>query len=253
MQPPDSRFDIASEADLLQLFDAPKEVSLVKELDRIDANYAAWIAASPFFVLCTAGSTGLDASPRGDAAGFVQVQDSKTLVIPDRRGNNRIDSLRNLMTDSRVALLFLIPGLGETLRVNGGAGECECRPRHALSVPGTGTRTQTRPRGDRRRRLLSVLAHRGAEQPLERRTAHSARQFADTWQGPQRRDRGQDRWRRLRSGAARPHQVDTVLKYFGGRETRRIETRSSGRNQKQHLPSSAGALRSTGLSRSGTR
>lgn len=121
MQPPDSRFDIATEAELLRLFDAPREVSIVKELDRIDANYAAWIAASPFFVLCTAGNTGLDASPRGDAAGFVEVLDSKTLVVPDRRGNNRIDSLRNLMIDPRVALLFLIPGLGETLRVNGRA------------------------------------------------------------------------------------------------------------------------------------
>jgi hypothetical protein len=121
MQSPDSRFDIGSESDLVRLFEAPKEVSLVKEFDHVDANYAAWIAASPFFVLCTAGDTGLDASPRGDAAGFVEVMDSKTLLIPDRRGNNRIDSLRNLMVDPRVALLFLIPGLGETLRVNGRA------------------------------------------------------------------------------------------------------------------------------------
>ena len=121
MQPPDARFDIASEADLLRLFDAPREVSIVKELDRIDANYAAWIAASPFLVLCTAGRTGLDASPRGDPAGFVEVLDSKTLVIPDRRGNNRIDSFRNLMVDPRVALLFFIPGVAETLRVNGRA------------------------------------------------------------------------------------------------------------------------------------
>jgi PPOX class probable FMN-dependent enzyme len=121
MQSPDPRFDIDSESALVRLFEAPKEVSLVKELDRIDANYAAWIAASPFFVLCTAGEDGLDASPRGDASGFVEVMDSKTLLIPDRRGNNRIDSLRNLMVDPRVALLFLIPGLGETLRVNGRA------------------------------------------------------------------------------------------------------------------------------------
>jgi uncharacterized protein len=121
MQTPDPRFDIGSESALVRLFEAPKEASLVKEFDHIDANYAAWIAASPFFVLCTAGDTGLDASPRGDAAGFVEVVDSKTLLIPDRRGNNRIDSLRNLMVDPRVALLFLVPGLGETLRVNGRA------------------------------------------------------------------------------------------------------------------------------------
>ena len=121
MQSPDPRFDICSESALVRLFDAPKEVSLVKEFDHVDANYAAWIAASPFLVLCTAGDTGLDASPRGDAAGFVEVMDPKTLLIPDRRGNNRMDSLRNLMVDPRVALLFLIPGLGETLRVNGRA------------------------------------------------------------------------------------------------------------------------------------
>ncbi len=121
MQAPDPSFDIRSESALVGLFDAPKEASLAKEFDHVDANYAAWIAASPFFVLCTAGEAGLDASPRGDAAGFVEVMDSKTLLIPDRRGNNRIDSLRNLMVDPRVALLFLIPGLGETLRVNGRA------------------------------------------------------------------------------------------------------------------------------------
>ena len=121
MEGPDPSFDIRSESALVDLFDAPKEVSLAKEFDHVDANYAAWIAASPFFVLCTAGESGLDASPRGDAAGFVEVMDSKTLLIPDRRGNNRIDSLRNLMVDPRVALLFLIPGLGETLRVNGRA------------------------------------------------------------------------------------------------------------------------------------
>jgi uncharacterized protein len=69
--------------------------------------------------MCTAGPDGLDASPRGDAPGFVEVADPKTLLIPDRRGNNRLDSLRNLVADPRIALLFLIPGLGETLRVNG--------------------------------------------------------------------------------------------------------------------------------------
>jgi uncharacterized protein len=72
-------------------------------------------------VLATSGPEGLDASPRGDPAGFVHVLDDKTLLIPDRRGNNRIDSLRNIIRDDRVALLFLIPGIGETLRVNGRA------------------------------------------------------------------------------------------------------------------------------------
>ncbi len=83
--------------------------------------YRRWIEASPFAVLATSGPHGLDASPRGDPAGFVVVEDDKTLLFPERRGNNRIDSLRNILADPRVALLFLIPGVGETLRVNGRA------------------------------------------------------------------------------------------------------------------------------------
>lgn len=95
--------------------------SILKELDHIDANYAAMIAASPFCVLATNGLGGLDCSPRGDAPGFVRVADQNTLMLPDRRGNNRLDSLKNIIADPRVGLLFLIPGIGETLRVNGRA------------------------------------------------------------------------------------------------------------------------------------
>jgi PPOX class probable FMN-dependent enzyme len=96
--------------------------AIAKEIDYIHPHYRAMIEASPFMVLATCGPEGLDASPRGDPAGsFVQVLDDKTLLIPDRRGNNRVDSLRNIVRDPRVALLFLIPGVGETLRVNGRA------------------------------------------------------------------------------------------------------------------------------------
>jgi uncharacterized protein len=119
MRQPDPRHDLTSLGELERLFEPVKAVSILKELDHIDANYAAWIAAAPFFALATLGPAGLDCSPRGDEPGFVRVLDPKTLLIPDRRGNNRIDSLRNLITDPRVALLFMIPGLGETLRVNG--------------------------------------------------------------------------------------------------------------------------------------
>ncbi len=106
---------------LEQLFDAPHGNSLIKEIDRINAPYRALIEAAPFFALATCGPDGMDCSPRGDAPGFVRVHDEKTLLIPDRRGNNRIDSLRNIIADPRVALLFLIPGCGETIRVNGRA------------------------------------------------------------------------------------------------------------------------------------
>ena len=106
---------------LARMYDAPAEASLLKEVPRVLPQYKALIEASPFAVLATCGPDGLDASPRGDPPGFVVVQDEHTLLIPDRRGNNRIDSLRNIVADPRVALLFLIPGIGETLRVNGRA------------------------------------------------------------------------------------------------------------------------------------
>jgi PPOX class probable FMN-dependent enzyme len=92
-----------------------------KETDRITSAYRKLIEAAPFFALASNGPGGLDCSPRGDPAGFVKVADEKTLLVPDRRGNNRIDTLRNLLHDPRVALLFLIPGCSETLRVMGRA------------------------------------------------------------------------------------------------------------------------------------
>ena len=112
---------ITDEAALIALYGAPGEASIVKEVDHVHAIYRPFIEAAPFCVLATAGPDGLDASPRGDGPGFVVVEDAHTLLIPDRRGNNRVDSLRNVLADPRVALLFLIPGVGETIRVNGRA------------------------------------------------------------------------------------------------------------------------------------
>ena len=112
---------IADVATLERLYGAPAGAAVEKEIDYLHPHYQALIAASPFVVLATGGPDGLDTSPRGDAAGFVSVEDEKTLLIPDRRGNNRIDSLRNIVSNPHVALLFLIPGVGETLRVNGRA------------------------------------------------------------------------------------------------------------------------------------
>jgi PPOX class probable FMN-dependent enzyme len=107
---------------LEQLYrDAPYGPALIKEADRITPQYRKLIEAAPFVVLATSGPEGLDCSPRGDPPGFVRVLDEHTLLIPDRRGNNRIDSLRNLVRDPRIALLFLIPGVGETMRINGRA------------------------------------------------------------------------------------------------------------------------------------
>ncbi len=113
---------ITSLAALEALYDQPPaQASILKETDRVVPVYRALIEASPFAALATRGPEGLDCSPRGDGPGFVRVRDDRTLLLPDRRGNNRIDSLRNIVRDPQVALLFLIPGLGETLRVNGRA------------------------------------------------------------------------------------------------------------------------------------
>jgi uncharacterized protein len=112
---------ITSIAELEELYAPVNPVAILKEIDHVNAHYARFIEAAPFVILSTAGPEGLDCSPRGDPAGFVRVADPKTLLIPDRRGNNRVDSLRNIVRDPRVALLFLIPGVGNTMRVNGRA------------------------------------------------------------------------------------------------------------------------------------
>ena len=103
------------------IYGMPAEPSIAKETDFITSDYARYIEASPFAMLATAGPDGLDCSPRGDRPGFVRIADERTLLIPDRHGNNRVDSLRNVILDPRVALLFLVPGLGVTIRVNGTA------------------------------------------------------------------------------------------------------------------------------------
>jgi PPOX class probable FMN-dependent enzyme len=104
-----------------RLYGVPSGAAVDKEIDFLHPHYQRLIEASPFFVLATGMAEGMDASPRGDAPGFVVVEDEKTLLIPDRRGNNRVDSLKNIIVNPRVALLFLVPGIGETLRVNGRA------------------------------------------------------------------------------------------------------------------------------------
>src|SRR5712664_2893930 len=120
MTPDGSRHHLVTSIEALELiYGEPSGPAVVKELDHVNAHYRAFIEAAPFCAMATSGPDGLDCSPRGDPAGFVRVHDEKTLLIPDRRGNNRIDSLRNLVHDPRVALLFLIPGCSETIRVIG--------------------------------------------------------------------------------------------------------------------------------------
>jgi len=112
---------ISTVKELEAIYGEPVKQALVKEIDHISDHYRAFIERSPFMVLSSVAKEGLDCSPRGDPPGFVRVIDEKTVIIPDRRGNNRIDTLRNIVRDPRVSLLFLVPGVGETLRINGRA------------------------------------------------------------------------------------------------------------------------------------
>jgi PPOX class probable FMN-dependent enzyme len=111
-------------ADLEALFGEVGEASRRKEVATLHPVYRAWIERSPFAVLATSGPDGLDTSPRGDPAPLVRIQDEKTLLLPERRGNNRVDGLRNLLHDPRVSLIFFVPGVRETVRVNGTARIC---------------------------------------------------------------------------------------------------------------------------------
>src|SRR6266568_3686900 len=106
---------------LQALYGEKMGASVIKEIDHINNGYRKLIEAAPFVTVATSGPEGLDCSPKGDAPGFVRILDDKTLAIPDRPGNNRIDGFRNILQDPRIALLFLIPGIGETFRVNGRA------------------------------------------------------------------------------------------------------------------------------------
>lgn len=112
---------ITSEARLRKIYGAPTPRAAAKQIDRLDAHCRAFIAASPFLVMATSDGTRVDASPKGDRPGFVVVENETRLLVPDWPGNSRIDGLRNILAHPRVGLIFLIPGVRETLRVNGRA------------------------------------------------------------------------------------------------------------------------------------
>lgn len=126
--PFDSETVIRTVDELAALYGDPPPRALLKELDHLSAHYQAFVTAASFALIASVGPEGCDISPRGDAPGFVRIFDERTLLLPDRRGNNRVDTLTNIVRDEgegegggRVALLFLVPGVGETLRVNGRA------------------------------------------------------------------------------------------------------------------------------------
>ena len=110
---------IRTVAELESHYDPPVKLAIDKELDHLTDLHRAYVEASPFVLIATSGPEGLDCSPRGDPAPVATVADERTILLPDRRGNNRLDTLRNIVVDGRVGLLFLVPGVGVTLRVNG--------------------------------------------------------------------------------------------------------------------------------------
>ena len=115
-----SQRELTDRASVRMHYGTPSEMSLAKELHRLDKHCRAFIALSPFVVLASADAQGrCDASPRGDAPGFVAVLNEQTLAIPDRTGNKRVDTMLNLTENPRIGALFLVPGVSETLRVNG--------------------------------------------------------------------------------------------------------------------------------------
>jgi uncharacterized protein len=119
---PRPEYDIADEAALRALFPPTHDLAIAKVLDRLDRHAREFVLRAPFLCIATQAANGMaDVSPRGDPAGFVHVLDDRTLLIPDRPGNNRLDTLANVLANPAVALLFLIPGYDETLRVNGRA------------------------------------------------------------------------------------------------------------------------------------
>lgn len=112
---------ISSIEELEAIYGPPSEAALIKQVPGLTKHYRRLLEASPFYALATSGPEGLDCSPRGDLGEGIRIVDDQTLLLADRRGNNRMDSLRNIVADPRVALLFLIPGSGTTLRINGRA------------------------------------------------------------------------------------------------------------------------------------
>jgi PPOX class probable FMN-dependent enzyme len=120
MVPPDTSY-ITSEAALRALHHAPMSRATDKVLTHLDAHCLRILALSPFCVVATQGPGGADVSPRGDPPGWARALDAGTLLLPDRVGNNRLDSMVNLLANPRIGLLFLVPGMGETLRINGNA------------------------------------------------------------------------------------------------------------------------------------
>ena len=201
---------ITTLAELEALYGEPSEASTVKEVGCVTPHYRAYIEASPFAVLATAGPEGLDCSPRGDKPGFVRIHDERTLMLPDRRGNNRIDSLRNIVRDPRVALLFLIPGPRQhASRERTCPFERRSFPSRVLRDRGKGA---TLGHGDGGREdLFPMRPGAGAVRIVGPGTACRSQDIADNGADPGGLEPRPGRRRDLRSRMGRPRGQDDVV------------------------------------------
>jgi PPOX class probable FMN-dependent enzyme len=200
---------IATIEQLEAIYGFPNDASTVKVADRVTPRYRTLIEKSPFAALATCGPEGLDCSPRGDLPGFVRIHDEKTLMMPDRRGNNRCDSLRNIVRDPRAALLFLIPGSGSTLRVNGRA-QVSADPGllDTFKMDGKAPRTVV---------VMTVFPMRARHRPsrsLESRQAGRSPDPADTRPDPGRHERQHGGRRKIRSGMAGARAANDVVRGY---------------------------------------
>ena len=192
------------------IYGYPNDASTVKVADRVTPSYRTLMDNSPFVALATVGPEGMDCSPRGDLPGFVRIHDEKTLMMPDRRGNNRCDSLRNIVRDPRVALLFLIPGSGSTLRVNGCA--------HVSADPDLLASFKMDGKAPRTVIVMTVeeiyfqcaraIVRSDLWNPDKRRRSKNP---ADAGPDPGRHEREHGRWRKIRSGMAGARAADDVV------------------------------------------
>lgn len=132
------------QTELRQMFPAPEVLVVSKQLTRLDKHCLQFLSLSPFALIGTRSQAGGDVSPRGDPRGFVHVLDENTFLIPDRPGNNRLDTMENILADPVVGCLFLVPGLGEILRVNGVADIVVGDALEALAIQGRAPRVAIR-------------------------------------------------------------------------------------------------------------
>ncbi len=205
---------IVSVEQLEAIYGLPGPASTVKVADRVTAHYRVLIEKSPFAVVATSGPEGLDCSPRGDLAGFVRIHDDKTLMMPDRRGNNRIDSLRNILRDPRIALLFLIPGSGSTLRINGSA-YVTADPALLELVQDARQAAAHRHCHEGGRTVFPVRPRHRAFRSVESRQARRSQKLADSGTDPCLDEREHRRRRELRPGMAGTSTTKHVVMLVG--------------------------------------